>query len=135
MIILKQDHVKKILQHARSEAPKESCGILVGEWGDVKIVKEVHLCTNVDAYPIARYTIDPKEILKIMDHANEKALEIVGFFHSHPSGGSYPSIIDSERASWSGASYIIISVPSGTISSWIWDERKGKFIEEELKVT
>jgi proteasome lid subunit RPN8/RPN11 len=134
MIVISPEMVKRILEHARREVPREACGILVGEIKDEKIVREIYPCKNIDTFPETNYTIKPRDILEVMDKADEKGLEILGFYHSHPAGGTQPSIIDKIRASWPGASYVIVSVPDGSISSWVLDEDSGEFEKEGIAI-
>ena len=61
-------------------------------------------------------------------------LRIVGFYHSHPDGSSKPSRFD-RQASWSGYSYVIVSIQpdrSATLSSWFIACDAEVFVEEEV---
>jgi proteasome lid subunit RPN8/RPN11 len=129
-MIIGRELAKRLEEHARREAPKEACGVLAGRGG---VVEEVYECTNVDELPEARYTIKPEELLRAVEDIEEKGLELLGFYHSHPMGMTKPSSIDEGRMSWPGYSYVIVSIEDGVeFSSWIWKE--GKFEEEEVEI-
>jgi proteasome lid subunit RPN8/RPN11 len=86
----------------------------------------------VDEIPEARYTIKSTELLEIMDEIEKEGIELIGFYHSHPLGPSYPSMIDKNRVSWPGYSYLIVSLLGKcSVTSWIWNGEKFE-IEEIL---
>ncbi len=136
MIVIEKDLVNQMIEHARREEPKEACGILAGEAGEAgegKVVKKVFECKNVDTSPFYAYTIGPEELLWKIDEIESSGLEVIGFYHSHPMGWERPSAVDVSRATWPGHSYVIVSLLEHVkISSWVWDEVTGRFIEEEI---
>lgn len=134
MITLKQELFRTIVEHAQGEFPKEACGILAGSQIREKAVKKVYRCRNVDPAPSTAYTIDPKEQLEIMEEIDNSEMELIGFYHSHPSGPELPSDIDTARAMWPGYSYVILSLsPRTLITSWISKEEEG-FVKEEIEI-
>lgn len=120
--------VEKLRRHASREFPREACGVLAGKDGAVTRVYE---CRNVSGHPEVSYEISPEDLLKAMEDMKCRGLELLGFYHSHPAGLSRPSLIDEGRATWPGYSYVIVS-PSGSISSWRWNEEKNRFEEEAV---
>jgi len=130
-MIIEKGLVSQMVEHAKREAPEEACGILAGEG---KRVRKIFECKNVDESPFYAYTISPGELLEKIDEIEAGGLEVIGFYHSHPMGMERPSAVDVSRATWPGHSYVIVSLSGGVkISSWVWDEVKGRFIEEEIK--
>lgn len=129
MIILTKGQLSEMEKHAREERPDEACGILVGRENKVE---RVYACKNVSENPSSHYTIAPQQLIEVSNDAEERGLEILGFYHSHPTGPLGPSNIDHATATWHGHSYVILH-PHG-IGSWIWDEEKGQFIKEEVQV-
>lgn len=69
-------------------------------------------CENAAADPTRRYAIAPEELLALHREAREEGLEIVGYYHSHPSGDGEPSEID-RAESWPDLAYVIIPVGAG----------------------
>jgi|Deesub1362B_J571_1020462.scaffolds.fasta_scaffold00299_4 proteasome lid subunit RPN8/RPN11 len=87
----------------------EICGILVGTEDDLNfMVKEVHFTENTLSSSI-RFQIDAKEFIRIYEDSVERGLDVVGFFHSHPSS-PYPSSVDEMYMSlWPNKVWLIVS--------------------------
>ncbi len=93
-IVLTQAQKELLLNHASKFSPNESCAILFGRIeGNKNIVDEVYLAENIDESPV-NFTISNEELLKAYKMAEEKKLDIVGIFHSHPNSDSFPSSTD-----------------------------------------
>ncbi len=129
MIILTKGHLREMEDHAKKERPNEACGVLAGRGSDVK---RIYRCRNVSENPSSRYTIAPERLLEVFNDVEERGLEILGFYHSHPSGPSAPSNVDHATATWHGHSYVILH-PHG-INSWKWDEKNKKFTKEKVQI-
>ncbi len=56
-----------------------------------------------------RYTIDPRDMLRVQKQAREKGLKIIGIYHSHPDHRAVPSECDRAQA-WPEYAYTIVSV-------------------------
>jgi proteasome lid subunit RPN8/RPN11 len=85
------DALEAMIQHARSAAPEEACGLFaVGHDGAVTMV---YCLTNAEPSPTA-YTIDPTEHHDSWEHARRNGWEIGGVFHSHPASAAVPSAAD-----------------------------------------
>ncbi|MBS7656233.1 M67 family metallopeptidase [Candidatus Bathyarchaeota archaeon] len=124
--------MKKIVSHAVKEFPNEACGIMVGKKiEDEKFIKKVYDVKNKLNSPF-RYEMDPEEQLKIFQEAEKESLDVLGFYHSHPYSDAVPSEIDRSLAFYEGFSYVIYSIPSKTLASFIWDGKK--FSLEKIKV-
>ncbi len=93
-IILTEFQKKILANHADNEKPNESCAILFGMVDDQKtIVKEVFLTKNIDESPV-NFTISNEQLIKCYKIAEDKGMEVVGIFHSHPNSEAYPSNTD-----------------------------------------
>jgi proteasome lid subunit RPN8/RPN11 len=82
-----------IVAHARSAAPKECCGVLVGAGRRVDFAIPL---SNTDSSPESAFRVDPAEhiaVRRILRHV-VPAREIVGLYHSHPRGPATPSSRD-----------------------------------------
>jgi proteasome lid subunit RPN8/RPN11 len=104
-VILPRTVRDAVVAHAREEAPRECCGILVGT-GDA-IVAGVR-AANLAAHPEARFLIDPGDHIRARRDARAAGLEVVGFYHSHPHSNAQPSAIDLAEASYAGFLYLIV---------------------------
>ena len=80
-------------------------------------------CRNVDPEPRTRYTIDPQDLVAAVRLGEDRGLEVVGFYHSHPRGPVHPSKTDEARATWVGAAYVIRSVVPESLGAWRWTGR------------
>lgn len=93
-IIISESQKKILSDNADNEKPNESCAILFGRIDEQKtIVKEIFLTKNIDESPV-NFTISPEQLIKCYKTAEEKKMEVVGIFHSHPNSEAYPSNTD-----------------------------------------
>lgn len=93
-IILTESQKKILSNHADNEKPNESCAILFGTTEEQRvIVKEISLTENIEKSPV-NFTISNEQLIKCYKTAEEKKMEVVGIFHSHPNSEAYPSEID-----------------------------------------
>ncbi len=87
-----------------------------------------------------RYSIDPKDILRVQKQARSQGLNIIGVYHSHPDHVAVPSECDRTQA-WPEYAYVIVSVQgkeSGNkavdIQNWTLDS-KHQFQLEAMQVS
>ncbi len=104
-----------MLVHAREEAPRECCGLLVGK-GE-SIVGSVR-ARNLDA-TATRYLVDPEDHFAAIRGARAQGLEVVGAYHSHPSSPPMPSPTDvAEAQSGSDFLYVIVSLANEDVRAF-----------------
>lgn len=125
-----------IVEHAREGAPNEICGVLGGEYGEERSrVERVRRAENVADEPRTRYYIDPEEQLELIDGIEDGGGDVVGFYHSHPTGPTEPSTTDADRATWPGLSYVIVSLDGKPfVGAWRWDGERERFESETVRV-
>ncbi|MBM2819907.1 MAG: Mov34/MPN/PAD-1 family protein [Nitrosarchaeum sp.] len=111
---------KKILSnHADNEKPNESCAILFGAVNDQKtIVKEIFLTKNIDESPV-NFTISNEQLIKCYKTAEEKKMEVVGIFHSHPNSEAYPSSTDKKFMYSNPVVWVIYSGISNEFKAYV----------------
>jgi proteasome lid subunit RPN8/RPN11 len=95
-----------VVAHARGEAPRECCGLLLGNRGSVS---EAVMARNM-ATMATRFLIDPQDHINTLRTARQRGLEIVGFYHSHPHTTAAPSDTDRAEASYPEHLYLIVSL-------------------------
>ena len=129
-----------IQKHGQIAYPEEGAGLLLGKDNDSgREVEDILPLMNSreDFARRNRYLITPKDILQGELEAENRGLDIVGVFHSHPDHPSLPSEFDREWAlPW--YSYLITSVDNGiaySIQSWRLSEDRKEFNEEKILVT
>ncbi|RMW37878.1 MAG: M67 family peptidase [Nitrosopumilus sp.] len=97
---------KKILtQHAENEKPNESCAILFGK---ENTVSEVFLTKNIEESPV-NFTISNEQLIEGYKIAEEKKVEVIGIFHSHPNSEAYPSNTDKKFMQSNPVAWVIYS--------------------------
>lgn len=92
-----------IVEHARREAPRECCGLLLGR--DDRLDEAVPVA-NRAADPVRRYEIDPRDILAVMKRCRGTPQSVIGAYHSHPHSPPEPSPTDRAEA-FSNFLYVI----------------------------
>ena len=120
-IVLAQKEKDKLVTHAISEQPSESCAMLFGKKvGDNWNVKEVFLTQNIDDSQ-TNFTISPEELLKGYQIAEKNQLEVVGIFHSHPNSHAIPSSTDKKFMQNNPVPWIIFSGVNNDLKAYLLD--------------
>ena len=115
-ILLPADVLAVLDAEANRALPDECCGALLGEaGGGVSRIRAALPLAN--AAPTDRYEIGPAEVRQAEAAARERALEVVGFYHSHPRGSAEPSPVDRETA-WPWYVYLIVDPVAGVARAW-----------------
>jgi proteasome lid subunit RPN8/RPN11 len=128
-LTLTNDQLQKMIAHVDSHAPLEACGLLAGLNSKVETVLEV---TN-QAQSVVRFVMDPIEQLNAFEWIESNGLELIGIFHSHPTGPETVSPTDIADAAYAVV-YIILA-----LSDNVWRIRgfwieNGKFSEVTLHI-
>lgn len=93
---------------ARAAHPHEACGLLLGD--GARITQAV-LARNVHPQPETHFEIDPQALIDAHRAARAGAgAQVVGYFHSHPTGALAPSATDCAMAAHDGRIWAIIAV-------------------------
>ena len=95
-----------IVAHAREEAPRECCGLLVGREG---VIDEAVPSPNVDPDP-NRYEIDARLHVATNRRLRGSDRAVVGAYHSHPHSPAFPSPSDVAAAYYSDFIWVIVSL-------------------------
>ena len=120
-IVLAQKEKDKLVTHAISEQPNESCAMLFGKKvGNNWNVKEVFLTQNIDDSQ-TNFTISPEELLKGYQIAEKNQLEVVGIFHSHPNSDAIPSNTDKKFMQNNPVPWIIFSGVNNDLKAYLLD--------------
>jgi proteasome lid subunit RPN8/RPN11 len=136
VIAFTRDAYDDVVHAGYDGGPEEVCGVLAGAYGDeVSRVTAVHPTENVADTPEIRYHIDPEEQLAVTETIEDAGLDVVGFYHSHPTGPPHPSETDAERATWPDHSYAICAFDGYPyLGSWRWRGDEERFEQETLRV-
>lgn len=142
-LMITPELANKIRGHGAATYPHECCGALLGHDMEVArqgMCREVHalfpLVNRREDSPQNRFSVTGEDVRSAEKAANDKGLEVVGWYHSHPDHPAQPSQYDREHA-WPWYSYIIVSVANkvpGDMTSWRLSDDRTKFTQEEISL-
>ncbi len=98
-------------------APEECCGLLLGVRGEGgERIEAIRPAANLAATPRVRFEIDPMVLFAAHKAARAGGPQIVGYYHSHPTGKPAPSVTDCEHST--GDCRIWAIVAEGVVAFW-----------------
>jgi [CysO sulfur-carrier protein]-S-L-cysteine hydrolase len=107
VLVIRDDLVAAMVEHARADHPDEACGVLAGPEGADRPERHIPM-VNAERSPTF-YRFDSGEQLKVwraLDDADEAPVVI---YHSHTATEAYPSRTDIAYAQEPDAHYVLIS--------------------------
>jgi proteasome lid subunit RPN8/RPN11 len=117
--------LEAVVAHALGARPSECCGILLGR--DDEIVEAVR--TGNLAESVNRFLIDPKDHIDARRAARDRGLDVIGFYHSHPSSTGEPSATDLAEASYPDHLYLIVGLASSPPDARLYRLASSGFLE------
>jgi proteasome lid subunit RPN8/RPN11 len=115
-LVLLQNHIERLTNHAEKNIPNESCAILFGKIENETFnVKDVFLTKNIENSPV-NFTISNDELL-----AEKRKLEVIGIFHSHPDSIAYPSWTDKKYMEINPVPWVIFSNKNKEFKAYIFE--------------
>jgi proteasome lid subunit RPN8/RPN11 len=105
-LVLEQQYIDEMIAHAKEDAPNEACGIIAEADGRAQ---KLYRAINAEASPY-RYSVEPKDLLRIYRDADEHGWEFLVIYHSHTHTEAYPSPTDIRLATWPDAYYVLVSL-------------------------
>ena len=120
-----------IVGHCYDGLPDEACGLLTGpflEGEPAGRVHGVHPCPTADA-SARTYTVDSRDLLRVMRAAEANGDEIMGVWHSHTHTDAYPSLTDVRQAADPAWVYVIVSLRDGAPVLRAYRIRDGQIAE------
>lgn len=132
-IHLTGSQIEQLIELARKSLPLESCAVLLGRFHEKSVrdakmqdpkdlqhvisVVEILPQKNEDASPYS-FSIDPQNLLDAYIQAQSRSLEVVGYFHSHPSA-PYPSAKDKEFMELNPVVWVIYSTLASQMKAFV----------------
>jgi proteasome lid subunit RPN8/RPN11 len=125
---IRQEILDQIVAHAVEELPNECCGLLIGT---PDIVEDAARARNTKRSR-TRFQVEPADHFAAIRRARAAGREIVGAYHSHPSGPSGPSETDRARLTDPTMFHVIVSLAHGTRTVRAFRLTDGNFSPFEL---
>jgi len=123
-IVLTKKQKEILANHAQSNFPNESCALLFGSGNpETCTVSDVFLAENTEKSPV-NFTISNEELLKGYKEAEQKKLDVIGIFHSHPHSEAVPSLTDKKFMVGNPVVWVIFSNR--------YDEFRAYILESEI---
>ena len=105
--------IEQLIALAEAAHPYEACGLLLGRSDRIA---EVRPCANVHPQLDRHFEIDPQSLIDAHRRARSGGSEVLGYFHSHPSGPPEPSATDRAHATGDGRVWAIVG--EGKVGWW-----------------
>ncbi len=118
--VLTSGALATLLEEAQRAHPLECCGLLLGQHG---VVAEARPAANVHPDPARHFEIDPKALIAAHRAARMGGPQVLGYYHSHPTGRAEPSATDRAAASGDGRIWAIVA--GGQVR--LWRDLPGQF--------
>jgi proteasome lid subunit RPN8/RPN11 len=125
---IRQAALDRIVAHAVEDLPNECCGLLIGT---KEIVEDVARARNTKRSK-TRFQVEPADHFAAIRRARAGGFEIIGAYHSHPSGPSGPSDTDRARLTDPSMFHVIVSLAHGTRTVRAFRLADGNFSPLEL---
>jgi len=115
-LTLSKEQLQNMLDHAALHAPLEACGLLAGNNSKVEKVLEIR---NQADSPV-RYVMDPLEQLNGFEWIESNGMELLGIYHSHPSGPETVSPTDIAESAYAVVQVILARVDQAWSTHGYW---------------
>lgn len=100
--------------------PLEACGLLLGQGVRITAARPAR---NVHPAPATHFDIDPQALIDAHRAARAGGAQVIGYYHSHPTGAPVPSATDRACAARDGRIWAIIA--QDDVSFWRDDDSAG----------
>ena len=112
-----------LFREATDKKPNESCALLFGnKENDKLIVREIFLAENVEQSPV-NFTISNEQLIRGYKEAEEKGLDVIGIFHSHPCSEPYPSATDKKFMEINPVTWVIFSDITKSFKAYMFESK------------
>jgi [CysO sulfur-carrier protein]-S-L-cysteine hydrolase len=129
-LTITNEQLWEMTAHVESHAPLEACGLLAGRGS---MVEKIFLVRNQAQSPV-RYVMDPLEQLHAFEWMEDNGMDLLGIFHSHPTGPEIVSPTDIAEAAYEVVYVILARTDGEWRARGFWIENGG-FREVRLNVT
>jgi proteasome lid subunit RPN8/RPN11 len=136
MIRIESEAWAAMVSHAQQAYPNECCGAMIGSIDDgaKRVLVAMPLENAFEGAQAARYELRPEDLLAADKSARERAMDLIGIYHSHPDCDAYFSRTDLQNSCpW--YSFVVLSVRKGEFhhaNSWLPNFEQTEAAKEEL---
>jgi len=129
---LTNKQMRLLRDESKKTHPIEACALLFGKLIDGEaVVTKVVVTPNVLRSSV-RFEANPQTVFNVFEQADQKGLEFIGIFHSHPAPAR-PSAFDLQYMRlWGEAVWLILSSVNGDVAAF--QMVKGDLQKVALKV-
>lgn len=122
-LVLTKQQQEILSKESIEKKPNESCALLFGKKDNDKIiVNEIFPAENIEESPI-NFTISNEQLIQGYKIAEEKGLDVVGIFHSHPDSEPYPSETDRKFMEINPVAWVIFSASTNEFKAYMFDSK------------
>ena len=125
---IRQEALDRIVAHATEEKPNECCGLLLGS---ADLVSDAVRARNAHK-SATKFQVEPADHFAAIRRARAAGLEVIGAYHSHPTGPSGPSETDRVRLNDPTMVHVIVSLAHGTRTVRAFRFSDGNFSQLEF---
>jgi len=122
-LVLTEVQREFLFKEATDKKPNESCALLFGKKeNDKLIVRDIFLAENIEESPV-NFTISNEQLILGYKEAEEKGLEVIGIFHSHPISEPYPSATDKKFMEINPVAWVIFSDITKSFKAYMFESK------------
>ena len=119
---------KEILsEYSENQKPNESCAILFGKNDEVS---DLFLTENIEESSV-NFTISNEQLIEAYQMAENKGLDVIGIFHSHPDSDAFPSNTDKKFMQGNPVTWVIYSGVNKNFRAFVLESDIKEILIEE----
>ena len=104
-LMLSLEHRQQMLLHVHSCLPEEACGLIAGKQNRAALIIPI----ENELHSPVRFRMKPEQQLNGFLTLEQAGLDLIGIYHSHPTGPDFPSETDRLEFAYPGTVYLIAS--------------------------
>ncbi len=121
-IVLTKEQRQLLSNEAIDKKPNEACALLFGKKdNDIITINEIYPAENIEKSP-TNFTISNEQLIQGYKIAEEKGLEVIGIFHSHPDSEPYPSATDKKFMEINPVAWVIFSTVTNEFKAYMYED-------------
>ena len=120
-LVLTKQQQEILSKEAVDKKPNESCALLFGKKDNDKIIlSQIYPAENIEKSSV-NFTISNEQLIQGYKIAEEKGLEVIGIFHSHPDSEPYPSATDKKFMEINPVVWVIFSLVTNEFKAYMYE--------------